>query len=228
MAKRTFRQEPTGGNCSRAADCHYNPRGYCRRVERAWLRASTSFARFDSRVLRRPHFRCCDHCVVFWAARRQGLRWRSGACSVFFARAARNLSARAGLNVRIRANVPEGAARTGPTAKDGWTKSTGISGRCEESHAGDLLLLPIAIIAFWTLAYDLVLVARWPAQTVTWCFMAFAIAGAVGLCRLWTKTNAVPGKNYQFHPSHLLPLALGLAYAITALFVRRPNQDDVV
>ena len=130
--------------------------------------------------------------------------------------------------MRIRANVSEGAARTGPTAKDGWTKSTGISGRCEESHAGDLLLLPIAIIAFWTLAYDLVLVARWPAQTVTWCFMAFAIAGAVGLCHLWTKTNAVPGKNYQFHPSHLLPLALGLAYAITALFVRRPNQDDVV
>ena len=51
-----------------------------------------------------------------------------------------------------------------------------------------------------------------------------------GCCvgRLWTKTSAIPGKSYRFHPSHLLLLALGLGYAITALFVRRPNQDDVV
>jgi len=45
---------------------------------------------------------------------------------------------------------------------------------------------------------------------------------------LWTKTSAIPGKGYRFHPSQLLLLALGLGYAITALFVRRPNQDDVV
>jgi hypothetical protein len=90
------------------------------------------------------------------------------------------------------------------------------------------VLFPIAIIAFWTLAYDLVLVTRWPAYTVTWCFAAFAIAGAVALARLWTKTRAIPGKNYRFHRSHLLLLALGSGYAITALFVRRPNQDDVV
>jgi hypothetical protein len=130
--------------------------------------------------------------------------------------------------VRIRGNVSEGATRTGPIAKDSWTKSTGVSGLCDESHAGDILLLPIAIIAFWTLAYDLVLVARWPAHTITWCFVALVLVGSIALCRLWTKTNAIPGENYRFHPSQLLLLALGLAYAITALFVRRPNQDDVV
>jgi hypothetical protein len=58
--------------------------------------------------------------------------------------------------------------------------------------------------------------------------MAFAIPGGFALGRLWTKTTAIPGKSYRFHPSHLLLLALGLAYAITTLFVRRPNQDDVV
>jgi hypothetical protein len=129
--------------------------------------------------------------------------------------------------VRIRAKVSEGAAQTGP-AKDCWTKSSGTSERCDESHAGDILLLPIAIIAFWTLAYDLVLVARWPARTITWCFLAFAITGGIALWRFWKKTSAIPWKGYRFHPSHLLLLALGLAYAITALFVRRPNQDDVV
>jgi hypothetical protein len=84
------------------------------------------------------------------------------------------------------------------------------------------------MIAFWTLAYDLVLVTRWPAQTITWCFLLIAIAGFVALGRSWTKTSAIPGKGYRFHPSHLLLLLLGLGYAITALFVRRPNQDDVV
>jgi hypothetical protein len=130
--------------------------------------------------------------------------------------------------VRIRTNVSEGAARTGAIAKDCRTKSIQTSGRCDQSHAGDILLLPIAIIAFWTFAYDLVLVARWPAHTITWCFLAFATAGCVSLGRLWTKTSAIPGKNYRLHPSHLLLLALGLGYATTALFVRRPNQDDVV
>ena len=107
-------------------------------------------------------------------------------------------------------------------------KSVRDSDRSEQSHAGDVLLLPIAVIAFWTLAYDLVLVARWPAQTITWCFLAIAIGGFFALGRLWTKTGAIPGKAYRFHPSHIFLLALGLGYAITALFVRRPNQDDVV
>jgi len=103
-----------------------------------------------------------------------------------------------------------------------------VSERPDQSHVGDVLLLPIAVIAFWTLAYDLVLVARWPAQTITWCFLAMAILGFTGLTRLWKKTEALPGKGYRFHPCHILLLLLGLGYAITALFVRRPNQDDVV
>lgn len=49
-------------------------------------------------LLRRRGFRKGNHCVVFWAANREGLCWRRGACSVFFARADRNLSARTGLN----------------------------------------------------------------------------------------------------------------------------------
>jgi hypothetical protein len=97
-----------------------------------------------------------------------------------------------------------------------------------ESHSGDILLLPIAILAFWTAAYDVVLVARWPAYTITWCFLAFGIAGGLALQRLWSKTSSIPAKNYRFHPSHLLLLVLALGYAITVLFVRRPNQDDVV
>jgi len=107
-------------------------------------------------------------------------------------------------------------------------KSVLISERAAESRAGDVLLLPIAAVAFWTLAYQLVLVLRWPAKTITWCFLAIAIAGFVALGRLWKKTSAVPGKGCRFHPSQVLLVGLGLGYAATALFVRRPNQDDVV
>ncbi len=103
-----------------------------------------------------------------------------------------------------------------------------ISKRSADSHAGDVLLLPIAGLAFWTLAYQLVLIVRWPANTITWCFLAIAIAGFFLLLRLWKNTNAIPGKGYQFHPSHIFLLLLGAAYATTVLFVRRPNQDDVV
>jgi hypothetical protein len=63
---------------------------------------------------------------------------------------------------------------------------------------------------------------------ITWCFLAMAIAGFFFLRRLWKKTNAIPGKGYRFHLSHILLVVLGLAYAVTVLFVRRPNQDDVV
>jgi hypothetical protein len=120
------------------------------------------------------------------------------------------------------------AAQTGAIPKDFRMSYAPLSESSEQSHAGDVLLLPIAIIAFWTLAYDLVLIARWPAQTITWCFLAISIAGFFALGRLWKKTDTLPGRGYRFHPSHLLPLLLGLGYAITALFVRRPNQDDVV
>src|SRR5205814_5052431 len=103
-----------------------------------------------------------------------------------------------------------------------------ITERSAESRAGDVLLVPIAAVAFWTLAYQLVLILRWPAKTITWCFLVISVAGFLALGRLWKKTNAMPGKGYRFHPSHFLLLLLGLAYGITALFVRRPNQDDVV
>ena len=107
-------------------------------------------------------------------------------------------------------------------------KSIPISEEPADSRAGDILLLPIAILAFWTLAYQLVLLLRWPAKSIIWCFLAIAIAGFFFLRRLWKKTNAAPGKEYRFYLSHILLLVLGLAYAVTVLFVRRPNQDDVV
>src|SRR5947207_12707301 len=107
-------------------------------------------------------------------------------------------------------------------------KSTLVSERPAESHAGDVLLLPVAGVAFWTLAYQLVLIARWPARTITWCALAIAILGISFLWSVWKRANATPGRGYRFHPSQILLVALGLAYAIDALFVRRPNQDDVV
>ena len=103
-----------------------------------------------------------------------------------------------------------------------------VSQRPAESHAGDVLLLPIAGVAFWTLAYQLVLIIRWPAKTITWCFLAIAILGFFLLWQLFKKTNATPGNGYRFHPSHIFLLVLALAYGSSVLFVRRPNQDDVV
>ncbi len=103
-----------------------------------------------------------------------------------------------------------------------------ISEKPTESRAGDVLLLPVAGLSFWTVAYQLVLILRWPANTVTWCFFAIAIVGFFFLARLWKKTDTTPGRGYHFHPSQVLVVALGLACAITVLFVRRPNQDDVV
>src|SRR5438094_3195465 len=55
-----------------------------------------------------------------------------------------------------------------------------------------------------------------------------AVAGCFAIGQLWKKTNATPVKGYRFHLSQVLLLVLGIAYATTALFVRRPNQDDVV
>src|SRR6266446_5033252 len=103
-----------------------------------------------------------------------------------------------------------------------------MSDRLSESRAGDVLLLPVAAAPFWTIACKLVLVMRWPAKPILWCFLAIAITGFLLLGRLWKKTNATPGEGYRFHPSQVLLVALGLLCAITVLFVRRPNQDDVV
>ena len=103
-----------------------------------------------------------------------------------------------------------------------------MSDRPSASRAGDLLLLSVAAGAFWTLSYQFVLILRWPAKTIIWCFLLIAIAGFLLLGRLWKKTNATPGRGYRFHLSQVLLVALGLLCAITVLFVRRPNQDDVV
>ena len=107
-------------------------------------------------------------------------------------------------------------------------KSMPISETPTDSRAGDVLLLPIAGLAFWTLAYQVVLVLRWPAKTITLCFLAIAIPSLFLLRGLWKKTNTTPGKYYRFHFSHILLVILGIVYATTVLFVRRPNQDDVV
>jgi len=130
--------------------------------------------------------------------------------------------------VRIRADLPEGVTPPGAITKDfAMTFASGPESS-GQSRAGDVLLVPVALIAFWTLAYDLVLIARWPAYAITWCFLVIATAGFFALGQLWKSTKAIPGKGFRFHSSHLLLLALGLGYAITALFVRRPNQDDIV
>ena len=97
-----------------------------------------------------------------------------------------------------------------------------------ESRTGDVLLIPVALCAFWTLSYQLVLVARWPAATMVWCFFAIAVAGLFSLVRLWARSNATPGSGYRFHPSQFLLLTLGVACGTATLFVRRPNQDDIV
>jgi hypothetical protein len=103
-----------------------------------------------------------------------------------------------------------------------------VSERPVESRAGDILLLPIALFAFWTIAYQLVLLVRWPAKTIIWCFLGIMTVAFFVLARLWKETDATPGKGYRFHLSHIFLLFLGIAWATAVLFVRRPNQDDVV
>jgi len=107
------------------------------------------------------------------------------------------------------------------------TQPATVADTAVESRAGDILLTPIALAAFWTLSYQLVLVVRWPAETMLWCFFAIALAGLFSLIRLWARTNATPGSGYRFHPCQLLLFGLGVACATTTLFVRRPNQDDI-
>jgi hypothetical protein len=97
-----------------------------------------------------------------------------------------------------------------------------------ESRAGDVLLIPVALGAFWTLSYQLVLVVRWPAATMVWCFFVIVFVGWFLLSRHWKKTNATPGCGYRFHPSQVLLLVVAAGCAITVLFVRRSNQDDIV
>src|SRR5215831_14424203 len=98
MVKRTFREESTGWNRSRAADLHNDSGAGGRRAERRRLRAHYPFERFDDRLLRGGSFRRSDHSAVFWAANRERLRWRGSACSLLSAHAGRNISTGTGLN----------------------------------------------------------------------------------------------------------------------------------
>ncbi len=110
----------------------------------------------------------------------------------------------------------------------GMSKDMPFAEKTIESRAGDVLLVPVTLGALWTLAYQLVLVACWPARMIVWCFIGMALAGfALFLC-LWKRTDAVPGSGYRFHPSQILLLFLATACALTVLFVRRPNQDDII
>jgi hypothetical protein len=63
---------------------------------------------------------------------------------------------------------------------------------------------------------------------MVWCFLIIALVGPFSLARLWARTNTTPGSGYRFHPSQLLLLAVGVACGAATLFVRRPNQDDIV
>lgn len=97
-----------------------------------------------------------------------------------------------------------------------------------KSDAGDIVLLPVAVAAFWTTAYQIVLITRWPAHTILWCFLIIAVSGSFLIRRLLSKSNAPSAYRYRFHSAHLVLLFLGVGCAATTLFVRRPNQDDVV
>lgn len=103
-----------------------------------------------------------------------------------------------------------------------------LSGAPVESRAGDILLLPIVLAASWTLAYQLVLVARWPAWTIVWLWLPITALVLFFLLCFWTRTKALIVMGYRFHPSHLLLLVLAIGCASIVLFVRRPNQDDIV
>ena len=92
MAERTFREEPTGGNCSRAPDLHHDSGNRGRRAERRRVRAGNSVERFDDRVLRGNPFRSSHHGSIFWAADGERLCWSRSPRSLLFGYAGRNVS----------------------------------------------------------------------------------------------------------------------------------------
>src|SRR6516162_2600025 len=98
MAERTFREEPAGWNCSRAADLHYGFGGRGWRAKRRRLRARNSIERFEDRVLWGNSLRRSHHGSIFWAADGERLCWRVSARSILSVHAGRNLSACAGVD----------------------------------------------------------------------------------------------------------------------------------
>src|SRR5215217_5456948 len=96
------------------------------------------------------------------------------------------------------------------------------------SRPGDVLFLPAAFFAFWTIAYQIVLVARWPVWIIIPVFLATGVSGSFFAARFLRERAAMPGHGYRFHQSHFLLVVLAAGSAITPLFLLRPNQDDVV
>lgn len=97
-----------------------------------------------------------------------------------------------------------------------------------DNRAGDVLLILAAGMAVWTLAYQLVLLVRWPAKTIVLTFVAAVCLCLVVLNWSWRRTNTRPRIRYDFHIAHLLLALAGAGCAVLVLFVHRPNQDDVV
>ncbi len=95
----------------------------------------------------------------------------------------------------------------------------------ESSRAGDLIFLPVALTALWTLAYQIVLITRLPAWTIVVLFLGISLAGAWAARRFLRR---MPWEDYEFHRSDLFLLILGIGCGVTVLFVLRPNQDDIV
>lgn len=104
----------------------------------------------------------------------------------------------------------------------------GVAGREDPFRAGDLILLPIALAALWTLAYQIVLLTRLPALSIVWFFLGFAALAYGWVIVYWKRHHVVLLWDYSFQPVHLLVLALALSCGVVVLFVLEPNQDDIV
>lgn len=92
-------------------------------------------------------------------------------------------------------------------------------------RAGDVMFVAIAGLAFWTLAYQLVLVTRLPAWAILPIFACLLFGSLWAGRRIFGKN---PWTGYEFHFPHLFLVILGFGCAVLVLFVLRPNQDDVV
>ncbi|MEP6955977.1 MAG: DUF6077 domain-containing protein [Chthoniobacterales bacterium] len=82
-------------------------------------------------------------------------------------------------------------------------------------------------MAIWTVAYQAVLLLRWPAWTVLLLFILFVAAF------VWVVRRCDRGKGhwlwaYDYHSVHLWLFGMGGLCGVTVLFLLRPNQDDVV
>src|SRR5437762_6446199 len=88
-------------------------------------------------------------------------------------------------------------------SKDSMQQTVLISDTPTDSRAGDVLLLPIAGLAFWTLAYRLVLVLRWPAKNAHVVFSGYRYCWflLVRAAMEENQRNAWPGISVSSFPS---------------------------